>query len=305
MSDRLTVALALVPMFAGVGLVAVLQRPIARSVSVEQGAPTRRSFEAERAESRGPTFPGVVVAARSAEIAAESDGRIARVFVRGGARLRQGDPILQIDRSDVNSGIEGASAEHAQRRSEQARAEARRARASEALARMQSGGAWLSAQELSTARSELLVADAELAAASSATAMSKVRLRQVNLRAARHVITAPFDGVLLSSDLDVGDSVVAGQILARVVSHERRVRFGVPREYLPQLGAAKVELKLTDGGEPAQATVVDIRPEVDPAAQLVFAQAVPSGVELGANWVLGAHVRVRPAISLDPMRSER
>jgi membrane fusion protein, multidrug efflux system len=305
MSDRLTVALALVPMFAGVALVAVLQRPIARSVAVEDAAPTRRSYESDRADALSPSFPGVVVAARSAEVAAESDGRIARVLVRSGTSLRQGDPILQIDRTDVNSGIEGAAAEHAQRRSEQARAEARRARASDALARMQSGGAWLSAQELSTARSELLVADAELAAASSATAMSKVRLRQVNLRAARHVITAPFDGVLLSSDLDVGDSVVAGQILARVVSHERRVRFGLPREYLPQLATSRVELRLADGAKTYEATVVDVRPEVDPAAQLVFAQALPTAAELGADWVLGAHVRVRPAITLDPLRSER
>jgi membrane fusion protein, multidrug efflux system len=296
MSDKLTVSLALIPMCAGLLLVGILQRPTARSMSAS--LPAARlvdDADARRRAAQKTSFPGVVIAARSAEVAAEADGRIAQVWARSGAHLRRGDPILQIDRSDVNTGIAGANAERDQRHSEELRAEARRVRARDTLARLSRGSAWLSAQELEAARSELAVAEAELAAARSATAMSKVRLRQVHLKAARHVVMAPFDGVLMSSELDIGDSVSAGQVLARVVSEDRRVRFGMPREYVPNRGTMQVTLQLNEHAPRVRASVIDVRPEVDPAAQLVIAVALPdTNVARGPEWVLGARVSVLP-----------
>ncbi|MET0339940.1 MAG: HlyD family efflux transporter periplasmic adaptor subunit [Polyangiales bacterium] len=297
MSDKLTVALALVPMCAGVILVGILQRPAARGFAAE--GPASSTFSPTASERRPSddldSFPGVVIAAQSAEVAAEADGRISRILARSGARLKRGEPILEIDRSDINTGVQGAVAEREQHRSDELRAEARRQRARDGLARMERGGDWLSAQEIDIARSELRVAEAELSAARSATAASSVRLKAVNLRAQRHVVVAPFEGVLASSDLDVGDSVMAGQVLARVVSDERRVRFGMPREYVPRDGRMDVSLQLGENAPRVEASVLDVRPEVDSAAQLVFAVARPrTSADVGPDWVLGARVVVRP-----------
>jgi RND family efflux transporter MFP subunit len=296
MSDKLIVALALVPMFAGLGLVGILQRPLAKSAALEGPASTLvRGVADDTLRDGYAGFPGVVIPAKSAEVAAESDGRIARVWAHSGDHLKRGDAILQIDRSDVDTGIAGASAEHEQRRSEEARADARLARARDSLARLTQGSAWLSAQELETSRSELLVAQAEVAAARSATAMSKARIRQIQLKAQRHVVTAPFDGILVSSELDIGDSVSGGQVLARVVSEDRRVRFGMPREYVPRQGTLEVTLQLNERAPRVRAKVIDIRPEVDAAAQLVVAVALPdTNVARGPEWVLGARVIVQP-----------
>jgi multidrug efflux pump subunit AcrA (membrane-fusion protein) len=174
------------------------------------------------------------------------------------------------------------------------------------LARLRTGSAWLSAQELDTARAELKVAEADLAAARSATSASQVRLRQVNLRAARHIVTAPFAGSLVGSEIDVGDSVAAGQVLARIVTDERRVRFGMPREYVPRNGAMEVTLQLGELSPRVTATVIDMRPEVDSAAQLVFAVAQPRALtDVGPDWVLGARVIVQPTRAQPRATSER
>jgi multidrug efflux pump subunit AcrA (membrane-fusion protein) len=117
------------------------------------------------------------------------------------------------------------------------------------------------------------------------------------LRAKRHTIEAPFDGVLVSCDVDPGDSVAAGQVLARVITDDRQVRFAFPREQLPPSEDMQVMLTLPNGV--AKAKVENIQPEVDPSAQLIFATAKPPA---GTPLLLpGTRVEVR--YSPDPEKT--
>lgn len=288
MSDRTIIALATVPMLTGALLLVALQRVPPVRVS----ASAAKTFSAHGTTKAGSeaTWLGVVVAGRAAELAAENDGRVREVWLRAGQRVKKGQPILQIDSSGAVNDQALAGAELGQRRSEVARAEASYEEATAKLKRLEAGGSWIAAQELETAKNAVRLARADLGTAKAGVGMGRARVAQQKLRARRHTLEAPFDGVLVSCEVDPGDSVAAGQVVARVITDDRRVRFAVPREQLPATGALEVVLSLPSGSR--QAKVDSLQPEVDPAAQLIFATATPP--DGGRDLMPGTRVEVRP-----------
>jgi RND family efflux transporter MFP subunit len=290
-SDRIILALAVVPMLSGILLVGVLQRGEARyDLPTPPAAPAAR----QRAAPVERGLLGVVVAGQSAELASEFDGRVAEVFARAGAQLRPGDPILRIDRDDSAAAMGVVGAEIAQRESDVLRAEARLEAAHQKLRRLSAGGSWLSAQELDAARGEVRVAEAELRAARSLVSMGRARLAQQRVRDRKHTLVAPFRGTLVSMEADRGDAVTAGHVLARVISDDRRLQFALPQEQLAGgLGELREVWVLREGMQaPLRAQISAIRPEIDPAAQLVFASAALPEEAIADSWLPGTDVRV-------------
>jgi membrane fusion protein, multidrug efflux system len=287
MSDRAIIALATVPMLTGALLLVALQRVPAVHVSASAG---KSAAHRQARSGTETTWLGVVVAGRTAELASQQDGTVKEVWLHAGERVKKGQPILQIDGSGALNDEALAGAELGQRRSEVSRAEARVEEASAQLARLEKGGSWIAEQELETARSAVRMARAELASARAGVGMGRARVAQQKLRARRHTLEAPFDGVLVSCDVDPGDSVGAGQIVARVITHDRQVRFALPREQLPREGSLEVVLSLPSGEQ--RARVLSLQPEVDPAAQLIFASATPTATR--EPLMPGTRVEVRP-----------
>jgi RND family efflux transporter MFP subunit len=288
MSDRTVIALATVPMIAGALLLVALQRvpPLKVSASAAKASSSLGSPQ-KAAES---VWLGVVVAGQTAELAAGQDGRVTDVWARAGTRVRKGQRILQIDGSSAANDEALAGAELGQRRSEVSRAEARHQEASAKLARLQQGGTWIAAQELESARAAERMAKADLLAAQAGVGMGRARMAQQKLRSRRHTLESPFDGVLVSCDVDPGDSVAASTVVARVITDDRQVRFAFPRDQLPTSGVMDVLLALPSGSQ--RTKVTSLQPEVDPAAQMIFATATPSLGE--SNLMPGTRVEVRP-----------
>ncbi|MDB4972771.1 MAG: hypothetical protein JWN48_1112 [Myxococcaceae bacterium] len=289
MSDRTIIALATVPMLVGAALLIALQRvpPLRASAS----AGKRGAAVGAAASTAEAAWLGVVVAGQTAELAAEQDGRINEVWVRAGTRVRRGQPILQIDSSGAVNDEALAGAELGQRRSEVSRAEAKWEDARAKLGRLEQGGSWISAQELESARAAERMAKADVLAAKAGVGMGRARMAQQKLRSRRHTLESPFDGVLVSCNVDPGDSVTAGTIVARVINDARQVRFAFPREQLPATGSMDVLLGLPSGN--VRTTVTSLEPEVDPAAQMIFATATPPSGE--SKLMPGTRVDVRPA----------
>src|SRR4051794_10861831 len=125
MTDRLLLACAGVPMLGGIALVGILQRPPAVPLTAKTGSTPAQTADLQLAAATDQPWIGVVVAGSTAELAAEADGRVAEVFVRGGARVAAGDKLVQLDEAETSSAVGIASAELGQRRSEVARASAR------------------------------------------------------------------------------------------------------------------------------------------------------------------------------------
>ena len=222
MTDRWLLACALVPMTVGTAMVVLHARPPAVAVSA---APSERLAKGETtrlSESDDRPWVGVVVAGTTAELAADADGHVADVFVQSGARVAAGDKLLQFDAAESSSAVGIASAALGQRRSEVSRAEAKAEAAHAQLERLRAGAAWLSKQELENAAAEARLADAELRAATAGVSMGRAQVSQQRLRRDRQVLTAPFAGTVASLEVDLGDSVVAGQVVLRIVSDDRK-----------------------------------------------------------------------------------
>ncbi|MET0283396.1 MAG: efflux RND transporter periplasmic adaptor subunit [Polyangiales bacterium] len=295
MSDRTVIALATVPMISGALLLVALQRvpPVRVNASANKASLTHAT---EGAVEAAPWL-GVVVAGHTAELATENEGRVDQVLVSAGARVKKGQPILQVDLGDASHAEALADAELGQRRSEVARAEATYEDARAKRERLEQGGSWISARELEAARAEERAAKADVRSARAGVSAGRARQAQSKLRARRYTLEAPFDGVLVSCDVDPGDSVNAGQVLARVITDDRQVRFAFPRDQLPPNEDMEVLLTLPTGV--AKAKVESIQPEVDPAAQLIFAIAKPP---IGGPPLLpGTRVEVR--YSPDPEKT--
>jgi len=251
----------------------------------------------ENAEMAKRSWVGVVVAANTAELAATADGRVDKVFVHTGDTVAKGDRLVQFDASENTSSVHMANAQLRERASELSRFQARAAAAATRLSRLREGATWLSKQELDTAVAESNVAEAELQAARANVGVSRIALKQQRMRATRQTLTAPFAGTVIALGVDSGDSVTASQIVMRILSGERQVRFAFPpgEVAFDRHPAPRVALQLQGSHERVFAQVDAVRPEVDPSAELVFATApLPPAAAMpdATRWIPGAPVAV-------------
>jgi RND family efflux transporter MFP subunit len=284
-------------MLCGVVALVLLQRvpgsPLARAE-----ASNRVTTASEPEPETRATWVGVVVAGSNAELAANAPGRVEEVFVRTGQTVKQGDRLVQFDRSESVNSVGMANAQLSQRASELARSQARAQAATNQLKRLRAGETWLSKQELDTAVAEVHMAEAELQAARAGVGVSRIQLSQQRLHATRQTLTAPFAGTVVSLGVDTGDSVSAGQIVMRMLSEDRQVRFAFPPGELPSGSGQQVSIRLAGTDSRVLSDVSAIRPEVDPSAQLVFASApLPAALPDAARWIPGAAVQVSLAAS--------
>ena len=298
MSDRVLISAACVPVLCGLILLIILARVPATAMSApSNGAQSTAASEASSISEQ--RWVGVVVAANTAELASTMAGRVEKVFVQTGASVAKGERLVQFDPFETTSEVHMANAQLRERASELSRFQARAAAAQTKLERLRAGATWLSQQELDTAAAEANVANAELQAARANMGVSRIALKQQRMRATRQTLTAPFAGTVIGLGVDTGDSVAAGQIVMRILSGDRQVRFAFPPGELavPAPGskqqAPRVALRLSGSDQSVLARVDAVRPEVDPSAELVFATApLPATLPDASRWIPGAPVAV-------------
>lgn len=169
------------------------------------------------------TASGYVVAQRRAAVASKGTGRLVELRVREGSVVRQGDLIGRLDASDVEAAIAATRAGVAQAQAARAQAEAALGQARAELANaevelkrqqaLQAQG-FVSAQAVdgadrraAVARSALVTQQAAIAAAQAAIAQSQAQVRVQQVNQANTEIRAPFDGVVLVKNANVGDMI--------------------------------------------------------------------------------------------------
>ncbi|MBT9458346.1 MAG: efflux RND transporter periplasmic adaptor subunit [Burkholderiaceae bacterium] len=169
------------------------------------------------------TASGYVVAQRRAAVASKATGRLLELNVREGSKIKKGELIARLDASDVQAAMAATQAgvrqaEAAQRQAEtgvrQAQVEQLNAEAEFKRAQGLQGQGFISAQSLEAtqrrfdaARASLATAQAAVAQAqaSVAQAQAQTRVQQVNQDFTE--IRAPFDGVVLVKNANVGDII--------------------------------------------------------------------------------------------------
>lgn len=169
------------------------------------------------------TASGYVVAQRRAAVASKGTGRLIELRVREGSVLKAGELIGRLDATDVQAAIGAAQASvrQAEATATQAQAavgqaQAELANAEVELRRQQELRAqgFVSPQAVDGAERRLAVARSALAAQQAAVATARsailqaqaqVQVQQVNQ--ANTEIRAPFDGVVLVKNANVGDMI--------------------------------------------------------------------------------------------------
>jgi HlyD family secretion protein len=169
------------------------------------------------------TASGYVVAQRRAAVSSKATGRLLELNVREGSPVKKGDLIGKIDAADVRAALAAAAAGVVQARAtagqadaavKQSQVELRNAQAElERVKGLQAQG-FVSPQAVDTAqarhdaaRAAVNAAQAGLAAARAAVtqAQAQVQVQQVDQQNTE--IRAPFDGVVLVKNANVGDMI--------------------------------------------------------------------------------------------------
>ncbi|MEY4510652.1 MAG: hypothetical protein RLZZ450_2774 [Pseudomonadota bacterium] len=155
------------------------------------------------------TATGYVIAERRSKVGANVPGRIAKLLVREGAEVKQGDVLLELDADDQKSNVAAA----------QARVLASDAKVLSARASLHELHVQLERQKVlltqsAAARStvedlEARIASAEAsivaAQAESRAAVAQVQLARVTL--GRMTVVSPIDGTVLDKPKDIGETV--------------------------------------------------------------------------------------------------
>jgi HlyD family secretion protein len=153
---------------------------------------------------------GYVVAQRKADVASKATGRLERLLVEEGSRVKKGQVIGEIENQDMRAALDNAIAD------------VRVAEATVAESKSDFERKKRLLQEELAPRSDYDVSEAAYnrAVASLEAAKARVRTAEVNLD--HTYIRAPFDGTVLTKDADIGDIVApfgsAGNSKGSVVS---------------------------------------------------------------------------------------
>lgn len=308
MNEARIMLLALLPLIGGGGWLLALREPPA----VVAGGPAAGRAGAAIPTTAAPVSPsadgdgflGVIVAGYSAEVGSEVGGSVEEVFASVGSRVKEGEPLLRVAAGVTGDGLRAARAKLEQQRSAVKRAEADLAEAGDLLTRLQSIQAGVSERQLVAARTREQQARAALEQAKAGTSVTEADLGQELTRSGKHTIRAPFDGIVVARMVDPGALVVPGQVVVRVITDDYYVRFALPPDaarLTPVGSTVSVELAGTQAA--LRAAVSDVQPEVDAAAQLVFARArLQVEAHDAASVLPGMRVRVR-ALPAAPVRA--
>lgn len=204
---------------------------------------------------------GEVRASGAAELAAGAAGSVQEVQVREGDPVRRGEVLLRIDLRLAQARLRAAEAALSEAKVELERAK----RDLERQQQVQAGV--LSAAEQDEAQSRVAGLDARVASLDAAVSLAAAELD-------RHMIRAPFDGVVASRAVDPGDWVNAGQPLLSVVSAENpEILVAVGQDRAAHLVAsAPVTLSTTP---PSAGEVIAMVPALDADTRTALVRVRP------------------------------
>ncbi len=150
-----------------------------------------------------------VTAQRKAAVSTKASGRLEFLGVQEGSVVKAGDVLARIENKDVNATLDQAQANLRASKAnvESGMAEYRDAesnlRRSEDLAKKN----FISSSTLDTAKARFDKARAAVASLNGAIGVAEANVRAANVSVEQTLIRAPFDGVILTKNANVGDII--------------------------------------------------------------------------------------------------
>lgn len=155
------------------------------------------------------TASGYVVAQRRAAVASKATGRLVWLNVREGSHVKQGELLARLDSSDVQAAIAQAQASIRQAEAGVAQANVELVNAESEFTRTKALRAqgFVSPQALDTVSTRVNAARAAVKSAQSAVALAQSQLNVQQVNRDFTEIRAPFEGVVLIKNANVGDII--------------------------------------------------------------------------------------------------
>ena len=241
-----------------------LPADVAAIAEATTAATTSSSTAVETSGGTALSASGEFVSPVRSELAPKIGGRVARMFVDEGSRVRRGQPVLALETDYVRLNLQAAEAEVA-------RARAARDEAARDLARKKELIGKGSIPRATFDRSQAIFeqADAAHQAASAQAALLRQQLADSTLR-------SPVDGIVAEKRTDVGARLGDGGVAFVVVQlSPLRLRFQVPERYLGRIRPGQKVTARVDpyAGETFVGTIKTIGGVIDPRTRTMFAEA--------------------------------
>jgi RND family efflux transporter MFP subunit len=152
---------------------------------------------------------GYVVAQRKASIASKATGRLEWLGVSEGCMVKEGELIARLENRDVAAAREQAQAgiKVAQANVEQASADLRDAQRAFARSEELIGKRYISEAAHDAARARMEIAKAALSSRQASLAVARANFEAAEVGFDQTLIRAPFDGVVLTKNANVGDNI--------------------------------------------------------------------------------------------------
>lgn len=156
------------------------------------------------------TAAGYVVAQRRAAVSSKASGRLIELNVREGSQVQKGQLLARLDASDIQATILAAEAavHQAEANHKQATVQLINARAETARTRSLESQGFVSGQMVDNVVAKNKAVFAQVAAAEAALAQARAQLKAQKVALDYTEIRAPFDGVVLVKNANIGDIIL-------------------------------------------------------------------------------------------------
>lgn len=244
-------------------------------------------------------FLGVLLPQVEVGLAPLVEGRLQRLHVRIGDRIREGALLAEIDEQPIRQEQETAAGRLEEARGAESEAVTRLTMAREALARLRALAEEdiVSAEELSEAERQEELAESALKRARGRIQQEEASMNQLDAKRANARLLSPFAGRVAETYAAPGTTVEPGRPIVRLISDGSLwARFAVPVEEARGLKVdSAIRVRIPDAGVELAGAIKQVGPAVDQASGMVIYEAV---VEMPENWdgppLAGQTVRVRP-----------
>jgi RND family efflux transporter MFP subunit len=232
-------------------------------------------------------FVGTVKSRASTTIQPQVEGLITKILVASGARVKPGDPLMEIDADRQRAAVASLQGERAARQ------------ATLGLAQQQADRAKTLLDAGAGSQQEYDQAAAGLASAQAQVKAIEEQIRQQQVELAYYRVTALTAGVVGDIPVRVGDRVTRATVLTTIDQNAGlEVYVGIPVAQATQLKMGLPVRILDDQGKVmATYPITFIAPSVDDATQTVLIKAA---VDQGGRFRTDQFVRVQVVWSTSP-----
>ena len=152
---------------------------------------------------------GRVSAWRKAAVSTKATGRLEWLGVQEGTRVKQGEVIARLESLDVSASRDSAMANTTAARAnlEQGEAEMREAEAAYKRAQDLFAKNFIAEAALDTAKARYEKAKASISSLKASIGVAEANARQAGVSVEQTLIRAPFDGIVLTKNANVGDII--------------------------------------------------------------------------------------------------